>query len=98
MDAEGDKMYYVTGAGNLRDKINDLLTDHFGDKAEVRFCTDGKVYVKVKENAGFKDVEEFLSKEELEQGVCGGGIVKGMDGKVFKIDVTEVSNWPWDQQ
>lgn len=88
-------MYYVRGSANLQSEISKLLTDFFGDKAEVRGWSDGKLYVKVKEDAGFKGKEDRLSKEEIEQGVCGGGIVEGLDGKLFCIQVSQIENWPW---
>ena len=88
-------MYYVQGAGNLLYKISDVLEEYFGDKAEVRGWCDGKLYVKVKEDAGFKDEESRLSKEEIEKGVCGGGLKLGLDGKTFCIEVKEIKDWPW---
>jgi len=39
---------------------------------------------------GDKDVEERLSQEEIQMGVCGGGLTEGLDGKTFRIEVVEV--------
>jgi hypothetical protein len=88
-------MYFVQGAGNLLDKICDVLQEYFGDKAEVRGWCDGKLYVKVKDDAGFKDKHKRLSEEEIKMGVMGGGTVLGLDGKTFCIRVEEIKDYPW---
>ncbi len=87
--------FFVQGAGNLQLQINKLLADFFGDKAEVRGWSDGKLYVKVKPDAGFKDVEKRLTPEQIALGVIGGGLTLGMDGKTFCIQVSEIPDWPW---
>ena len=87
--------FFVNGAGNLRDQIRNILTAFFSDKAEVRGWNNGKLYVKVKEDAGFKDQDFYLTEEEIKEGVFGGGRIEGMDGKTFKIEVTEIKDWPW---
>ncbi len=88
-------MYYVQGAGNLTYKIHDVLEKYFGKKAEVRGWSDGKLYVKVKPDAGFEDKEDRLSEDEVKKGVCGGGVMLGLNGKVFCIEVTEIEDYPW---
>lgn len=79
--------FYVQSAGNLIFKINDLLKEYFGDKAEVNW-KDGVVYVKVKE--GFPTVDTKLTSEQVAKGMMGGGRVDGLDGKSFAIEVTEI--------
>ena len=82
-------MYYVTSDANLRYTIEELLDKFFGDKAEVR-SESGKLHVKFKEDAGFKDEHRYLTQEEIDQGVCGGGVKLGLDGKTFIISIEEV--------
>lgn len=83
--------FYVQSAGNLVNKLSDILEEFFGDKAEVKWI-NGKLHVKVKENAGFVGEDHFLSAEEIAQGVCGGGRIDGLDGKTFCIEVSEIKN------
>ena len=90
--------FFVNSAGNLRDQICNILKNFFSDdKAEVRGWSDGKLYVKVKENAGFKDQDFHLNEEQIKEGCFGGGRIEGMDGKLFRIDVTEIKDWPWNK-
>jgi hypothetical protein len=86
--------FFVSSAANLRDHIENLLISYFDDKAEIRWH-DGKLYIKVKLDAGFKDIEKHLTQEEIDEDVCGGGIRQGLDGKTFRVDVTELQDFPW---
>ena len=88
-------MYFVRPSGNLLYKIDEALKQYFGDKAEIRGWCDGKLYVKIDENAGYKDEEKYLTKEEIDNGVIGGGLTQGMDGKTFCIEVSEIHDFPW---
>lgn len=88
-------MYLVHSALNLQLKIVGMLHTFFGDKAEVTNSRSlGKIYVKVKEDAGFKDKNFPLTPEQLAEGVVGGGVVLGLDGKTFCIQVTELPEKP----
>jgi len=87
-------MFYVQSAGSLTYKVNDALQKLFGDKAEVQWH-NGQVYVKVKPDAGFVTEDHHLTDEQVKQGVVGGGRIDGLDGKMFKIKVEEIKEWPW---
>lgn len=86
-------MYFVNSNSNFRNQVNIILTNAFAGKALVKISKDGKLYVKVNEDAGFKDIEKRLTEEQLAQGVCGGGLTQGLDGKIFTIEVQEVFDW-----
>lgn len=86
--------FYVQSAGNLTNKVEEALQKFFGDKAEVHWY-NGYVYVKVKPDAGFVGEDHHLTDEEVAMGVCGGGRIDGLDGKMFKINVEEIKTWPW---
>ena len=80
-------MYYVTPQSNLSLILTDILQKHFGDKAEVKWIGNCKIEIKVKEDAGFKDEHKYLTQEEIDQGVYGGGLKCGLDGKSFIVEV-----------
>lgn len=93
-------MYYVQGDGNLLGRIENLLKQYFGDKAEIRGWSDGKLYVKVKPDAGFKDQENLpeVPADTPEEDIpCGGGIILGLDGKIFTVEVKEIQQYPWEK-
>lgn len=85
-------MYFVTGAGNLKGIAYNLIKDFFADKAEVNIDSYGKLFVKVKEDAGFKDEEKLLTKRQIAEDFYGGGLIQGLDGKLFEIKVTEIKD------
>jgi hypothetical protein len=86
--------FYVQSAGNLTYKVDSALRKLFGDKAEVQWY-NGDVYVKVDADAGFVTEDHRLTDEEIAQSVCGGGRIDGLDGKMFRIKVEEIKEWPW---
>jgi hypothetical protein len=87
-------MYFVTGSGNLSIVLQDLLSKHFGEKAKITTNPSSvcEIWVEVDSNAGFKDEEKRLTKEQIKAMVCGGGIKHGLDGKKFKIIIEEIKD------
>lgn len=85
-------MYYVQSHGHLLNKTEEALTKSFGDKAEVRWY-NGKLYIRFKPDAGFPGEDHFLTKEQIGNGMCGGGRIDGLDGKMFTLEAKEVQDW-----
>lgn len=77
-------MYFVSRNKRMASEVAEALKKHFGDNATVNLQeTSIQVYVK----DGHPDLRRYLSEEEIERGVLGGGHVQGLDGHIFSIRV-----------
>lgn len=82
-------MYFVSTESRLIYLLLDVLKEKFSDKADVTW-ENGHLFIKFKDDAGFKKEEDFLSKEEIEMGVVGGGLTLALDGCKLEIVVKEI--------
>ena len=77
--------------GRAKHEIVKRLQESFGDKATVTLDASGdKITLAIKPGAGFKREEHRLTPEQINEGVCGGGITQAIDGMTFEIEVKQL--------
>lgn len=73
--------YFINSEKRFNNEVYQALKNHFGDRASVELGPPIKILIE----SGFEPFIDALSEEEIEAGVCGGGMIQGLNGLTYEL-------------